>query len=664
MQPDGSFPRRLSAGWRALDEDDFRTAEAIARNALAAAPADLEGLQLLGDSLFYQQRFREAIAPLQAVFDAVSPRGVGHRLGRCMLALGEFAQAESVLRRETANHPDLVNAYNALGIALIEQQRRDEALAGFRKAAELDPNSLEAHNNIGNVLMELGRYDAAIPHFRKVTERAPNLAEPHHNLGNALYIVKQYEAAAASYERALSAPGRLTYTLSNLIRTELAMCRWPSLERNVSGLRSRLREPGAAEEPFVAACVLDEPMEQLLCAQGYSRDKFPRTPAPMSRDRARSRGRKLRVGYLSGDFHAHATTYLIAGLLERHDRSRFEITAISYGPDDRGSERARIVNGVDRFVDVAAQDDLRAARILRDLEIDIAVDLKGYTSEARPGILVHRPAPVQIAYLGFPGTSGAPFIDYVLADRFVVPDSEHAAYSEKVIALPGSYQVNDDRRPVPQPSLRRADAGLPEKGFVFCSFNNNFKILPPVFDCWMRLLDRIPGSVLWLLGDSDISMQNLSAEARARGVDPRRIVFAPRVGYAPHLARHGLADLFLDTFPYNAHTTASDALWAGLPVLTCAGRTFASRVAGSLLHALGVPELVTASLPDYESLAARLAADPSLLRGLKEKIARQRKTYPLFDTDRFRRQVEVAYRTAWDVWLAGQAPRALVVEPA
>jgi predicted O-linked N-acetylglucosamine transferase (SPINDLY family) len=652
-------PRRHPAGWQALERDDFPGAEKIARNALAADASDLEALQLLGDSLFCQQRFREALPLLGAVFDAAAPKGVGHRLGRCLLALGEFALAESVLRRETANHPDLVNAFNALGIALVEQQRRAEALDAFRHAADLDPGSAEAHNNVGNVLMELGRYDAAIPHFRKVTERSPGLAEPHHNLGNALYIVKQYEEAAASYELAL--PARLTYTLSNLIRSELAMCRWRNLERNVNALRERLADPAAAEEPFVAACVLDSPREQLACARGYARDKFPRLPAPMRREGARPRGRRLRVAYLSADFHAHATTYLIAGLLERHDREKFEISAVSFGPDDKSDSRARVAAAVDHFIDVGAHDDLRAARIVREMEIDIAIDLKGYTGDARPGILAHRPAPLQIAYLGFPGTSGASFIDYLVADRFLVPESDEASYAEKVIVLPDTYQVNDDRRPVPAAAATRAREGLPEAGFVFCSFNNNFKILPAMFDVWMRLLARVPGSVLWLLGDSASSMQNLTAEARARGVDPRRLVFAPRIGHAEHLARHRLADLFLDTAPYNAHTTASDALWAGLPLLTCAGKTFASRVAGSLLHALGVPQLVTGTLQEYEALALRLATDPQLLRSLRDRIADQRTTRPLFDTDRFRRNIESAYQAAWEIWQSGQPPRSIVI---
>jgi protein O-GlcNAc transferase len=654
-------PRRLQAGWDALEQDDFRSAETVARIALAANASDPEALQLCGDSLFYQQRFREALPLLSAVFDVAAPKGVGHRLGRCFLALGEFAHAESVLRRETANHPDLVNAFNALGIALVEQQRREEALVSFTRAAQIDPQSAEAHNNIGSVLLELHREEEAIPHLRKVIELAPHQAEPHHNLGGAFYVLKRYEEAAAEFERALALSPTLTYSLGNLIRCELAICRWTNLDRNVTAWRERLRDATAAEEPFVGLSVLESPEEQSACAGCYVRDRFAAAPQPAWRSRARSRRRKIRVAYLSADYREHATTFLITGLFERHDREKFEIIAVSFGPDDRSEARARVASSVDRFVDVTQRDDLSAAQLLVDLEVDIAIDLKGYTADSRPGILAHRPAPVQIAYIGFPGTSGAPFIDYLVADRFVLPEHEQCWYSEKIIYLPDTYYVTNDRNPIAQRTPTRAQAGLPEAGFVFCCFNNNFKIRSASFDIWMRLLHRIPGSVLWLLEDNPSSRQNLCAEAQARGVDPRRLVFAPRIAQADHLARHRLADLFLDTLPYNAHTTSTDALWVGLPVLTCTGTTLVGRVAGSLLLALGVPELVTGTPQEYEALALQLATDGERLRGLREKIVAQRTTNALFDTDRFRRNIESAYQAAWEIWQSGQPPRPIVI---
>lgn len=650
-------------GWNAIEQDQFRTAEEIARHALRDDPVDLEALQLLGDSLFYRDRFRDAIAPLQAVFERARVRGVGHRLGYCHLALGDFANAEAVLQCEVRDFPDQVNAFNALGIALVSQGRRAEALALFLRAAELDPQSMEAHNNIGNVLTELHRYAEAVPHLRRVIARNPALAEAHHNLGLALYHLQRYDEAAASFERALGASPSMTYTLGNLIRSETAICRWRDLEGHLRLLRERLGDRSTVEEPFVAVTVLQSPQEQLLCAEAYARDKYAQQSAPPSPGaRVRSNSR-LRLAYLSADFRQHPTAFLIAGLLERHDRSKFDVFGLSFGADDQGEMRQRVMRGLDRFLDVRDHDDAQVARLMRDLEIDIAIDLMAYTAHARPGILANRPAPVQVAYLGFPGTTGAGFIDYLVADRFVVPEQDQCWYSEKIVYLPDCYQVNDDRRRIAERTPARAAVGLPAQGFVFCCFNDNYKIQPQMFDIWMRLLGKIPDSVLWLLESNPWARQNLESEAKARGVDPHRLIFAPRLAPEEHLARQRLADLFLDTLPCNAHTTASDALWSGLPVLTCSGNTFAGRVAGSLLQAVGLPELITYTHQDYETLATRLASDATLLGGLREKLARNRSTHSLFDTDRFRRHIELAYLTMWEIRQTGNPPRAIVVEP-
>jgi protein O-GlcNAc transferase len=353
---------------------------------------------------------------------------------------------------------------------------------------------------------------------------------------------------------------------------------------------------------------------------------------------------------------------LAAGLFELHDRSGFEVVAVSYGEDDGSPMRRRLEHAFERFLDVRARSDAQAAALLREMEIDIAVDLKGFTAGARPGILAQRPAPLQASYLGFPGTLGVPFIDYLIADRIVVPESEQACYAEKLVYLPECYQVNDASRAVAERTPAREEAGLPARGLVFCCFNNNYKILPETFACWMRLLREVPGSVLWLLKDSDAARANLEREARDAGIDPARLVFAARLPHAEHLARHRLADLFLDTLPYNAHTTASDALWAGLPVLTCTGTSFAGRVAASLLHAVGLPELVTRTRTDYEQLALALARDPQRLESLKEKLERNRKTAVLFDTARFARALETAYRTMWQRWCRGEPARSFAVE--
>jgi predicted O-linked N-acetylglucosamine transferase (SPINDLY family) len=338
--------------------------------------------------------------------------------------------------------------------------------------------------------------------------------------------------------------------------------------------------------------------------------------------------------------------------------------AISFGPDTNDDMRRRLRPAFDRFIEVRELNDRDAARQLRELEVDIAVDLKGYTRDARAGILAYRPAPVQVSYLGFPATMGASFMDYILADRYVIPEGEEPFYAEQVVRLPHCYQVTDDRRPIAESTLSRRDAGLPEQGFVFCCLNNCYKISPPLFETWMRLLRAVPGSVLWLLDGGATAVDNLRREAAARGVDPQRLAFAGKLPQAEHLARYRLADLFLDTLPYNAHTTASDALWAGLPVVTCTGSTFAGRVATSILHAIGLPDLVAPSLEQYETLALDLATSPARLAEVRERVARNRLAQPLLDTDGFRRAIEAAYRTMWERQQRGQPPVAFDVPAA
>jgi predicted O-linked N-acetylglucosamine transferase (SPINDLY family) len=372
---------------------------------------------------------------------------------------------------------------------------------------------------------------------------------------------------------------------------------------------------------------------------------------------------RIRVAYLSADFHAHATAYLMAGVLEQHDRSRFEVYAVSFRKSDGSEMRARVENACEHFIDVCDMSDREVAVLLRAHRIDIAIDLKGFTRDARTGILAFRPAPIQVNYLGYPCTMGAGYIDYLIADEIVVPKDEHPNYSEKIVYLPDTYQCNDSKRTIAGVVPSRSDAGLPETGFVFCSFNNNYKIAPQIFDIWMRLLKETEGSVLWLLESNPAAARNLRREAEARGVARERLIFAPWcANQADHLARISLGDLFLDTLPCCAHTTASDALWAGVPVLTCTGNTFAGRVAASLLNAVGLPEMVTHSLAEYEARALRLARDPAAMTELKAKLARNRTTYPLFDTVRFTRHMEAAYTRMWERYASGHPPAGFAVE--
>jgi protein O-GlcNAc transferase len=537
---------------------------------------------------------------------------------------GEFAAAEALIGEALKLAPHSAELWSNLGTLQASLKRREAALASFTRALQLKPDALGAIANRANILFELQRFADALP----------------------------------EYERLVAANAGLPYAVGNLVFCKLQCCEWKDLDLWRQRVKVALANGERAVPPVLSLAFLDSPQDQLRAAEIVTRDRVP-SAAPLWNGE-RYRHDRIRIAYLSADFHAHATAVLTAGLFEHHDKARFETIGISFGPDDASPMRRRVEKSFDRFVDASAKTDAEIARLIRELEIDIAIDLKGYTSEARPSVLARRPAPVQVNYLGFPGTMGAPFIDYLLADRVVIPDGHKTFYSEQVVWLPHTYQPNDRSREAGAPT-NRMSAGLPESGFVFCCFNNSYKIQPAVFDAWMRMLRETPGSVLWLLADNPASTTNLKANANWRGIDPGRVVFAPRTTLPDHLARHALADLCLDTLPYNAHTTASDALWMGVPVLTCAGETFAGRVAASLLHAIGLPELVTSSLAEYEALALHLARDTTALAVIKAKLRANRDTLPLFDIQWFTRQLEAAYLTMHERQQKGLAPAAFAV---
>jgi len=650
----------MQAAWDALERNEYRVAEKAAREALARSPADAEALYLLGSTLLFEGRSREALAPLRAAFDKLERRGVAYRLGYCHLALGDFAGAEHALRRETQAHPDYANAHNALGVALVNQAKNEEALAAFVAATRLEPGHPEASNNAGSVLRTLDRPEEALPYLQRAVAAQPGLADAHQNLGLVLHALRRYEEAVASFRQVIALAPRTPYALSSLVWAELFACDWRSLEPHIAALRDQVRTGEVAAAPFTLLAASDSPAEQRRCAELHVRETLGGTREALWRG-ARYGHARIRLAYLSADFHEHATAYLAARLFELHDRDRFELIAVSYGPDDHSATRARLQRAFDKFVDVRGMSDAQAARLMHEMEVDIAVDLKGLTAESRLAILAHRPAPVQATYLGYPGTVGADYIDYVLADRVVIPLADERFYTEKVACLPDSYQINDATAAIAARAPSRAEAGLPERGFVFCCFNNTYKLRPELFDLWMRLLAQEPRSVLWLLEHEAAARRNLQRSAEARGIDAARLVFAPKVGHAEHLARHRLADLVLDTLPYNAHTTASDALWAGVPVVTCLGATFAGRVAASLLSAVGLSELTTRDLSAYEALALKLARDGNFRSAIRETLARNRLTHPLFDSARTCRHIEAAYERMWEIHERGEPPRPFAV---
>jgi predicted O-linked N-acetylglucosamine transferase (SPINDLY family) len=481
--------------------------------------------------------------------------------------------------------------------------------------------------------------------------------------GHALLALKRLPDAIASYERA--AQLGLSSATAMMGYCSLLACDWPRAERAARALDMLIEQGREAMSPFALLPFAFSPDLQRKSVETFVRQSLgevallPASACPRAQP---SPGGRIRLGYVSSDFGSHAVTTLIAGLLARHDRSRFDVVGIAVGSEPGDAMRRRIAAACSEFHELGRLTDADAAERVRDLGIDIAIDLTGYTENARPGVLARRPAPIQVSYLGYLGTMGGTFIDYILADAIALPFDQQVHYAEKIVHLPNCFIPTDDtvemsRRP------GRAEAGLPERGIVLCSFNNSYKYRAPVFDIWMRLLRDYDQCVLWLLASNGQCVANLRREAGSRGVDPERLIFARSIPFADHLARQTLADLFLDTLPYNAGATAAAALWAGVPILTALGDTLVGGMAASMLHGVGLPELAAANLADYEAKARMLIGDPPMLAELGAKLARQRSSHPLFDTDRSRRHIEAAYRTMWDTFSRGEPPRAFAVTP-
>ncbi len=529
---------------------------------------------------------------------------------------GKLDEAIACYRQALELQPGFAAVYSNLGSALKDQGKLDEAAQCYRQALQLQPDFADAYNNLGNTLVDKGELTQAIDSLRKALQLKPEMAVAHNNLGNALVKKGQPAEAARSYQNALDLdPSNLTY-LIHLVHQRQHLCDWKGLSEQarqvidiVSAGQDFDRGVGVPPFSFLVLPIPTTAGEQQTCARAESM-KLAHLGTQLPGHRRREGKAKITLGYLSADFQQHATAYLIAELFEQHDRARFEVVGYSYGADDGSAMRRRLVGAFDRFVDIQSDSHLQAAQRIAADEVDILIDLKGYAGHTRTPILAYRPSPIQVNYLGYPGTMGASFMDYILVDDFIVPGDQQPFFTEHLVHLPGCYQINDRQREIAAQAPTRSDCGLPDKGFVFCDFNNSYKITPALFDVWMEILREVPGSVLWLLEGNAAVPGNLRREAAARGVEAGRLVFAPKCNLPEHLARHRLADLFLDTYPVCAHTTTSDALWAGCPVLTLAGNTFVARVAGSLLRAMGLPELVTYTFEEYKAMALKLARTP------------------------------------------------------
>lgn len=673
---------------RLLQLGSSQEALQILERALTLHPHDPFTLTDRGNVLQSLGRFSEAVASYDTAL-LHEPDLVAALLnrGNALRALGRLEEALLAIETALRARPDFPEALNNRGNVLRDQGRFPAALASFDAALTLKPDFLLAHCNRGQTLLDLKRPADALACFEFLLRHLPDDAEAlfgracsllqlHQRLEQAaadftragelgidrvealvgraavLADLQRHEEAAACLSDVLALAPDRAYARGSFMFSRLQACQWRDLQPLTERLIALVGEGMRATHPMSLLPLANMPRLQLACAQSLVADLYPENPAlgPCPRRTHDGDARRLRIAYVSADFRDHPVSHLLVGVLERHDRRSFEVFGISLRrPHDDPFER-RVRAAFDRFIHVGERSDREIAEFMRELQIDIAVDLMGPTDGLRLGVFAHRVAPVQVNYLGYAGTSGAPYMDYILADEVVIPPGDEGHYSERVVRLPHCYLPNDDRREVGSVPTRE-QAGLPPAALVFCAFTNAYKINPVIFNLWMRLLRAVPDSVLWLRALTGEARENLRHEARARGVEPDRLVFAPHAAsMAEHLGRHGLADLYLDTLPYNAHSTACDSLWAGVPVLTCMGAGFASRVAASALAGVGLPELITYSLEEYERLALDLARRPERLQELRARLARQRSGVPLFDTSGFCRRLENAYR-----WMAQQA---------
>jgi protein O-GlcNAc transferase len=609
-----------------------------------------------GNTLVGLERFDEALASYDEAI-ALRPHfaEAHNNRGAALNELNRYAEALASYDQAIALRPHFAEAHNNRGAALNELNRYAEALASCDKAIALMPDYAEAHSNRGVALNELRRFDDALASCDKAIALMPDYADAHYNRGLALAALKRHEDAADSCAEVLKIDPQYPFAKGVVLHQKMQSCDWRNVDALILAIDRDIASGNPSTEPFGWQAVAESQRSLQLCAELYNRQKFPANIGFQMR-RPPANDKIIRIGYLSGELREQATSHLIVGVFEHHDHSRFEIYGFDNGWDDKSAIRKRINASMHHVIDISRLGDLSAAAAIRENQIDILVNLNGYFGKHRTRVFAQRPSPIQVNYLGFPGTLGANYIDYVIADQLVVPREHKAFYTEKIAYLPNCYQANDGKKEIGTRPFSRAECGLPQTGFVCCCFNNSYKITPEVFGRWMRILNKIERSVLWLIEDNADAVSNLRKEAAARGVNPERLVFAKRMALPDHLARHRLADLFLDTLPCNAHTTASDALWAGLPVLTQIGETFTGRVAASLLTAIGLPEFITSTPQAYEDLAIELAANPEKLAAIKRRLENNRLTTPLFDTELFTRHIEAAYTAMHERYQAGLSP--------
>jgi protein O-GlcNAc transferase len=591
------------------------------------------------------------------------------RLGDFYLATRQFERASEAYEKAVQLDPNRLKLLGSLGNAYQLQGRLHQAIAVYRLLIERFPDQPIPYNDLATAYQEMLQFALAETEYARAIARDPNYAAAFYNLANCYVLQEKHHAAIAAYQRALELEPEMHRAKMMLVNQRQQMCDWEGIEELASQLIETVEEDRVAHEitpfPFIGLPIPTTPRQQLLCARAWSRN-YPVAETPLHVLQPRNPGRsqrRLRIGYLSADFRVHSVAYMLPELFEAHDRGRFEVFAYALCGDDGSDIRKRLMRAVDGFRELQSASHQVAAQQIASDEIDILVDLQGYTTYSRTEILAKRPAPIQVSYIGFPGTMGCDFIDYILVDDYVVPTDKQPFFTERLVHLPGCYQVNDSRHEIVPQKMDRQQCGLPEEGVVFCSFNNTYKFTPRMFQLWMQLLQAVPGSVLWLAERHPIANGHLQQQALRWGVDANRLVFAKQLPIAQHLARQPLADLFLDSYPYNAHATASIALRMGVPLITLSGESMASRVAGSLLRALGLERGIARSYAEYFDLARQLATQPAELERFRQQLQHKLADSHLFDGQWFAANLEQAFLRMWEYHQAGQTPQPIAVAP-
>ncbi len=663
---------------------ELKEAEKLCLDIKNSNPDNFEVLNLLGVILFKKKDYYQLIKVSNESLK-INPNQVEicNNLAIAYIELKKFNDAIKYLEKSIKINPNFIQAYNNLGIVFKELKKYKNAINCWEKMISIDPNNPQAYNNIGNILLEtqnenkaiqyyekavgiddrfyiayynlgntlqkLNYYEKSIQNFSLAIKYNENYAEAYFNRGNSYRNLNKLELALEDYLSAYKINPKLPYLFGNILITKKDLCEWQNYENDIAFLKKNINNKYIIS-PFACLSVIDSSEIQKKITIDYVKEKYEKNIFKIKDNfpKKKSTYDKIKIGYYSSDFKGHAVSYLLAGVFEKHNKNEFEIIGFSLSSSRSDKMRERLDKSFDKFIDVSSKSDDEICELSKSLKIDIAIDLMGFTKFNRFGIFLKKCAPIQINYLGYPGTSGSTSMDYIIGDKNIITKESEKNFTEKIIYLPDTYQANDSKRKISVKKFLRKDFNLPEDKFVFCCFNKKYKLDPKIFNLWTNILKKVPNSVLWLLDENNKSSKNIVNEAKFRDLNSDRIIFAKSLPMEEHLGRQKLADLFLDTFPYGAHTTCSDALWVGLPLITKKGESFASKVSSSLLNSIGLEELITESDDEYEKLAIDLASDRKRLNLIKKKLVQNIKFKPLFNTDLYTLNLEKAYKKVFE----------------